>query len=212
MNAVAADRSTHEYRRVETPHDATDEQLLIGYRTTGDPLQFEQLVLRYEHRLYNYLRRYLGNPELAQDVFQATFLKLHLKCEQFQEGRKVRPWLYRIATNQAVDALRRERRRKTFSLYAMRTHTDGSSSNWLECISGSDPNPLETLVHQEQKSGCLQAVEQLPGPFKQVVNLVLFEGLKYREVAEVLSIPLGTVKSRMHTAFLRLQKVLGESE
>ena len=90
----------------------TDEQLLLDYRTRGDGDAFAELVRRYERELYCYLRQYLGDPAMAEDVFQTTFLQLHLKCDQFKTGLKLRPWLYRIATNQAIDTVRRNRRHR----------------------------------------------------------------------------------------------------
>ena len=90
----------------------TDEELLLDYRESGDEKLFTELVRRYEKPLYSYLCRYLRDRQLAEDVFQASFLKLHLKCEDFTEGRKLRPWLYRIATNQAIDTIRTGRRHR----------------------------------------------------------------------------------------------------
>merc|ERR1712196_63951 len=86
--------------------EQTGEQLLLRYRETGDRDLFARIVQMYEHELYNYLHRYMGNAEMAEDAFQATFLQVHLKCDQFESGRKLRPWLYAIATNQAIDAQR----------------------------------------------------------------------------------------------------------
>ena len=94
----------------------TDEQLLLEYRLTGDRELYAQLVYRYERELFSYLRRYLGNAEMAEDVFQAAFLSVHLKCNSFEEGRRFRPWLYTIATNAAIDARRRNKRHRTVSL------------------------------------------------------------------------------------------------
>ena len=88
----------------------TDEQLLLNYRRTGNQRLFETLVQRYEHELFAYLRAYLGDSQQAEDTFQIAFLHVHLKCDQFEEGRKVRPWIYKIAINRAIDSLR-----KTFS-------------------------------------------------------------------------------------------------
>ena len=70
--------------------DRTDEELLIEYRSRMDRLVFEELVRRYEKELYGYLRHYLGDAEMAADVFQQTFLQVHMKCDQFEPGRKVR--------------------------------------------------------------------------------------------------------------------------
>ena len=83
--------------------ERTDEELLCDFRDNGNRNAFEQLVLRYEREMYNYLRNYLGDAQLAEDVFQNTFLQIHLKSDQFQTGRKFRPWLYTIATSRAID-------------------------------------------------------------------------------------------------------------
>src|SRR5436190_3601432 len=103
----------------------SDEELLLGYRETGDPKLFSELVRRYERELYSYLRRYLGDAGMAEDAFQATFLQVHLKCDQFEEGRKFRPWLYTIATNQAIDAQRRNKRHRSVSLDRTTKQDDG---------------------------------------------------------------------------------------
>src|SRR3982751_159114 len=81
--------------------DVPDEDLLERYRDLADRDAFAELVRRYERELYSYLKRYLGDASMAEDAFQTTFLQMHLKCNQFEEGRKFRPWLYAIATNQA---------------------------------------------------------------------------------------------------------------
>ena len=77
---------------------------------------FEHLVQRYEGELYSYLRRYLGDAQMAEDAFQTTFLQVHLKCDKYEPGRRVKPWLYTVATNQAIDTQRRNRRHKMVSL------------------------------------------------------------------------------------------------
>ncbi|MEE2676060.1 MAG: sigma-70 family RNA polymerase sigma factor, partial [Planctomycetota bacterium] len=92
-----------------TGKEYSDEQILSIYKKDGDRELFALLVRRYERELYSYLRRYMGNAEMAEDVFQSTFLQVHLKCEQFDEGRRFRPWLYTVATNQAIDAQRRNK-------------------------------------------------------------------------------------------------------
>src|ERR1700682_3706408 len=94
----------------------SDAELLSVYRRTGNRQAFAELVHRYERELYSYLRRFLSDAVLAEDAFQGTFLQVHLKCDQFEEGRKVRPWLYTVATNQAIDAQRRNKRHRMISL------------------------------------------------------------------------------------------------
>src|SRR5262249_43359914 len=92
------------------------EELMSRYREEGRAEVFTELVRRYERELYRYLVRYLGDPSLAEDVFQNTFLQVHLKRGLFEEGRPFRPWLYAIATHQAVDMLRKVGRHPTVSL------------------------------------------------------------------------------------------------
>src|SRR6201995_4817819 len=94
----------------------SDEELLRRYRDEGHQEDFDELVHRYENELYRYLARYLGDRALAEDVFQNTFLQVHLKRGLYEDGRPVRPWLYSIATHQAVDALRKVGRHPTISL------------------------------------------------------------------------------------------------
>ena len=96
--------------------DVSDESLIAQYRESGDRGLFEALMRRYEREMYSYLRRYIGNAEMAEDAFQGTFLQVHLKCHQFDPARRFRPWLYAIATNQAIDVQRRNKRHRMVSL------------------------------------------------------------------------------------------------
>jgi RNA polymerase sigma-70 factor (ECF subfamily) len=98
--------------------ETSDEALFLRDRDQADQQAFDQLVHRYEHELSGYLRRLVHHPELAEDVFQAAFTQLHLHRDQYDERRALRPWLYRIATHLAIDALRKERHRRAASLDA----------------------------------------------------------------------------------------------
>ncbi len=183
----------------------SDEDLLIQYRETGRRDLFTALVRRYERELYNYLRRYLGSPEAAEDAFQTVFLQVHLKCGQFESNRRVRPWLYAIATNQAIDAQRGSRRHRLFSLdrpSRLRDTDDGKS--WSETTVSNEPDPARQVVDGERDRLLAAALDQLSEPLRTVVHLVYYQGLLYREAAEVLAIPVGTVRSRLHTAITRL--------
>ncbi len=188
----------------------SDEQLLLSYRQTGRREQFAELVRRYERELFNYLRRYLGDPGMAEDAFQATFLQVHLKADQFEEGRRVRPWLYTIATNQAIDAQRRNRRHRMISLD--RVGIEGEEVGKLvDLLVSSDEDPADHAVHFERGDWVREALGELSDQMRSVVQLVYYEGMKYREAAEVLSIPVGTVKSRLHSAIARLNECWTEA-
>ncbi|HEV2970183.1 MAG TPA: RNA polymerase sigma factor [Pirellulales bacterium] len=188
---------------------ADDGELLVRYAETGDRSAFEELVHRYEREIYNYLRKYLGDQHLAEDAFQATFLQLHRKCSQFEPGRELRPWLYRIAANQANDLFRRNRRHQAASLEATHwTHDESESELSLrDCLSKEEREPHELLESAEDCRQIASAVDQLPDWLKQPVLLVVYQGLKYRDAAKIIGIPLGTLKSRLYEAVRRVGKL-----
>ncbi len=189
----------------------SDEDLLVRY-CRGQTEAFGVLLRRYERELYGYLRRYLGDGNLAEDVFQNTFLQLHLKSGQYEEGRPVRPWLYTIATHQAIDALRRNARHQVLSLEQKREEgADGELRNLLDTLEGRGPAPLENVSAQERKEKVRAGVDRLPDFLRDVVILAYYQGLKYREIADILGIPVGTVKSRLHAALNKLQEAWSES-
>jgi RNA polymerase sigma-70 factor (ECF subfamily) len=185
----------------------TDEELLLAYRDQADPEAFPELVHRYERELYSYLRRYLGDAPMAEDAFQATFLQVHLKCDQFDEGRRFRPWLYTIATNQAIDAQRRNKRHKSVSL-DRNTRPEGSDDvgSLMDLLTSREPAPETRIESTQRRDWVRNAVEGLPDGLRDAVRLVYYQGLKYREAADILDIPVGTVKSRLHSAILKLNE------
>jgi RNA polymerase sigma-70 factor, ECF subfamily len=202
--AIERPRTAAESKALD---ELSDEELIVRYRDTAERPAFNTLVARYERELYSYLRRYLGDASMAEDAFQATFLQVHLKCDHYEEGRKFRPWLYTIATNQAIDAQRRNKRHRNVSLD--RT-TKGSEADELgtlmDLLVSKEVDPEHRMQAAQQRDWIRQAVEQLPESLRQVVNLIYYQGLKYREAADVLGIPVGTVKSRLHSAILKLNE------
>jgi RNA polymerase sigma-70 factor (ECF subfamily) len=185
----------------------SDEELLTRF-CRGESQAFGVLVRRYERELYGYLHRYLGNGALAEDVFQNTFLQLYLKSGQYESGRPVRPWLYTIATHQAIDALRRNGRHQALSLERAREEraANGEIKGLLEMLETAGASPLEQACEEERRQRVRASVEELPEFLRQVLILAYYQGLKYREIAEILDIPVGTVKSRLHAALAKLQE------
>ena len=210
IQATTYSNHSNEFGDDVTARDS-DEALLLRYRASGGRDDFAQLVHRYERELYNYLRRYLGDADIAHDVFQATFLQIHLKCDQFQEGRRFRPWLYTIATNQAIDAQRRNRRHRMVSLDRAGAANDDEIGALVDLLVSGEPDPLNELDRHERRKAVREGVDQLPDSLRAVVVLVYYQGLKYREAADVLDIPVGTVKSRLHTAVQKLHGVWEEA-
>jgi len=170
----------------------------------GKRAALDSLVRRFERELFMYLKRYLGDAALADDVFQNTFLQVYLKRTSFDPSRRFKPWLYAIATNQAIDALRRTGRDPHVSLENLH---DGDRDAAPAMV---DPSPMEGAALSETRDLVRTAVESLPMHLKEVVLLAYFQGLKYRDVASVLSIPVGTVKSRLFAAVRLLQEQWGK--
>jgi RNA polymerase sigma-70 factor (ECF subfamily) len=194
------------------PLKACSDEDLISRFCHGQTEAFGVLVRRYERELYGYLRRYLGDSSLAEDVFQNTFLQLYLKSGQYEEGRPVRPWLYTIATHQAIDALRRNARHQILSLEHKREDSgNGELRSLLDNLESRGPAPLDNLTADERKERVRASVDRLPEFLREVVILAYYQGLKYREIAEILGIPVGTVKSRLHAALNKLQEAWSES-
>ena len=187
------------------PPPDSDEDLLARLRD-GERDVLGALIRRYERELFGYLRRYLGDDDLADDVFQNTFLQVFLKIQQYELGRPARPWLYAIATNQAIDALRRRNRRvadrpaETVSA----PDEDGEPRPLFELLPAPGDAPPDAADRTEQREQVRAAVARLPELLRQAVILVYFQGLKYQDAAEILDIPVGTVKSRLHAALMKL--------
>jgi RNA polymerase sigma-70 factor (ECF subfamily) len=187
----------------------TDEELMRRYRDAGDEDVYNELVHRYERELFRYLARYTGDASMAEDVFQNTFLQIHLKRGLYEDGRPFRPWLYAIATHQAVDSLRKAGRRPTVSLDQSLAAPGGEADagSLLDMLVNDDAGPLAGLQDRERQEWVRQSVEKLPDLLRQTLILAYHQDLKYREIAEILKIPVGTVKSRLHAALAKLQQM-----
>ncbi len=197
---VTATTAAHASAMLVDYSGRTDEELLLEYRTTEDAAVFTELVSRYQSQLFNYLRRFLGGNAKAEDVFQQTFLQVHVKCGLFQEGRKFRPWLYTIATHQAIDYQRRNRRHRRLSLDQSRSSSGEEVGSLMEIVVSHDAGPGAKAESSERAEWVRSAVGNLPESVQSAVQLVYFRGMKYGEAAKVLSVPVGTIKSRLHSA------------
>lgn len=190
----------------DSPLSATggpsDEELLRRV-AAGEEAAFAALVHRHEREVFGYLRRYLGDAQQAEDVFQATFLRVHQKRSQFIEGRRFRPWLYAIATHQAIDSQRRNRRHRMASLDKQAA---GSEAALIDSVADREALSDEALESAEAATWVRSAVERLPQKLRDTLDLVYRRGLKHREAAALLGIPVGTVKSRIANALGRLHR------
>lgn len=184
--------------------DPTDEQLMLRVCRDDDATAFAMLVHRCERDLFAFLHRYLHRRELAEDVFQATFLQVHRHRSRFEAGRPFRPWLYAIALRQAIDAHRKDVRHRRVSLDGA-TGAGGDGGSLAETVVGRE-SAADTMIEREEARATIRAaVDQLPELLRKPLELVYQRGLKYRDAAGILGVPVGTVKSRLHAAVAKLQ-------
>jgi len=179
--------------------DRTDEQLLSDYRH-GDKKAFSDLVQRYQRELYHFLVRFLGNRASAEDVFQETFLQVHQSADQFDLQRRFRPWLFTIAANKARDLIRSQARRPANPLQATISPGDEESGEFIDLMQSANETPDEPMEKQELQQQVQKAVTGMPEHLREILLLSYFHQFPYKQISEILDIPLGTVKSRLHAA------------
>ncbi len=198
---------------VPNPLPVTDEELLLRYREEGDGEAINELVRRYLPELYSYLRRRLGDSQLAEDTFQTTFAQVCFKVHLFDAEKKFKPWLYAIAQNQAIDCQRRNKRHRMVSLdQPSRQMNEGDAASLAELSASDEDGPSDVMNAAERKRHVRRAVASLPEAQRNVIELIYYQNLKYHETAEILDIPIGTVKSRCNAAMTKLNEMFGRME
>ncbi len=182
-----------------------DEIALLSQAQRGDLDAFNRLVLAYQEQLFNIAFRILGDEDLAADATQEAFLHAFQKITTFRSG-SFRAWLIRIVTNLCYDELRRQKRRPQTALEPLTA--DGEELESPAWMSDSGPSPETSLEQKELEHAIEHCLQALPPPFRSIVVLADIEGLDYSEIAVALRIPLGTVKSRLARARMRLRDCL----
>lgn len=173
---------------------------LLRMHLEGDPNAFEQLVHRYRRELYNFLARFCGDAAMAEDVFQEAFLQLHLSAGTFDLSRRLKPWLFTIAANKARDAMRKSYRRQAAPLDARIAGSESQESTYADLMPSDIPPPDESLLNLETRQAVQKIVDAMPDNLRIVLMMSYFNDFPYKEIAEILDVPLGTVKSRLHAA------------
>lgn len=179
--------------------DVTDEQLLKDYRH-GDSHSFAQLVDRYHRELYHFLVRFLNNRASAEDVFQETFLQVHQSAETFDVQRRFRPWLFTIAANKARDLMRSHARRPTNPLHSSISPNDEDSGEFIDLMESADNAPGADMEKAELQQLVHNTIGTMPDNLREILLLSYFHQFPYKQISDILDIPLGTVKSRLHAA------------
>ena len=176
----------------------TDEQLFAAYRD-GDREALRQLIERYRDELHQFLTRFLSSRAAAEDVFQETFLQIHLSASTFDVERRFKPWLFTIAANKARDYHRKYKRRQTLSLSAS-VGRDGDGQRFVDLMEDEQPVPDAPTLALEESDQVRRVVDAMPVHLREILLLSYFQRMSYNQIADALEIPLGTVKSRLHAA------------
>ncbi len=178
--------------------DQSDERLLESYMG-GQRSAFRELISRYRDELLHFLTRFLGSRAVAEDVFQETFLQVHLSADTFDLTRRFKPWLFTIAANKARDYHRKHGRRTPMSLSAS-IGGDGDGQQYVDLMEADLPSPDAPILDAERSRLVKSVVDSMPSHLREILLLSYFQRLSYNQIADSLEIPLGTVKSRLHTA------------
>jgi len=177
----------------------------------GDRAAYGQIVVAYQHRLYNAVLRLIGEPGEAAELTQEAFMRGLMKADTFRGQSSAYTWLFRIALNLSLSELRKPRRKRSFSLDqpAGRADGDGQASALIDRLSAErTSSPLEALEIQERDQQVLAALGRLDADHRAVLVMCDIEGFDYQQMSEILDVPLGTLKSRIFRARLALRDEL----
>ena len=190
----------------------TDEQLLAEHIRGGE-VAFRMLVERHYRELSSFIVRFTGSTAAAEDVVQEAFLQVHVAATSFDPQRRLKPWLFTIAANKARDYLRSRTRRKEVPLDAsVSSGDDPEAQRFLELMANDGPAPIDDIEEAERSAMVREVVDQLPPTLREVLVLAYFHGFPYKEMADILDIPLGTVKSRLHSAVAGFGRLFREEQ
>jgi len=179
---------------------------LVRAALSGDHRAFECLVRRHQHPLVNHLYRQIGRQEVARDLAQEVFLKVYLSLDRFDPAFRFTTWLYRIASNCAIDHLRRKKP-ETCPIHSA-AHDDGPGSE--PAFAGSGPTPHDFLRFHELQHRLDVAVQELPPGLRQLILLRHRQSCRYDEIARITDLPIGTVKNRIFRAREILREKLSD--
>jgi len=183
----------------------SDAELLERYKE-GDEAAFREIVNRYRNSLYAFLRQFLNQQDLVEDVFQETFLQLFSSRDSFDPSRPLRPWLFTIAANKAKDALRKSQRTSAVPIGTMTEDEDMSFDEVLNSLTSDTAVPYDEVERNETAEQVSDVIANMPENLREILILAYFQRFSYKQMADALSIPIGTVKSRLHTAVARFAR------
>lgn len=183
----------------------TDEKKLIARIVNGDTDAFSQIVKAYENQVYNLCLRMCGNRDEAQDLAQEAFVKAWRGLRFYKHEAAFSTWLYRLTSNVCIDYLRRQKRRAVVSLTV-----DDEEAVQLD-VQDPAPTPEEQALDEQTRQSVAEAMKKLDEEFRMVLTLRVVQERSYEEIAQIMDLKVGTVKSRLARAREKLRKILLES-
>jgi len=180
---------------------------LVEAAKAGDQNAFGNLVDAYQDRIYGYLSRMLSDPNEAEDVAQETFVRAYRSLSRFRGASSFHTWLYRIASNLAIDVARK-RKRQDGATYSLDAPVEVGDNEYDREIPDESNAPEEISEQREVQQTVRRAMGELPDKLRDVIVLYELQGESYEDIAETLDVPLGTVKSRLFNARGQLKERL----
>jgi len=197
-------------KRISGYDKLSDEQLILKFQKE-DIAAFNEIVLRYKDRLINFLFRYTGNIESAEDIAQDTFIKLFKNKHMYIEIAKFSTWFYTVAINETNTYLRKSKKNQTISVDSF----DDQDKPVFE-LQSDDPTPFDKINIDDETYYVQKAINSLDDKHREIIILRDIQNLEYDEISKILDIPLGTVRSRINRAreslHIILQKIFKHKE
>ena len=211
----AGDQRNYGRRQVNRPEEeaggASDERLLAEF-LAGDEVAFRRLVEKHSEELYRFVGRFVRSTAVAEDVVQETFVQVFQSAGSFDSAKRFRPWLFTIAANKARDHLRSRVRRREVPLTSSSVGSEEGEVSYLDFLADDQAEPGSAMEDEESRQRVREIVTRMPDNLREVLVLGYYQRFAYKEIAEMLAIPLGTVKSRLHAAVSYFAEVYRRDE
>ncbi len=191
---------------MQDTHTLTDEQLVVSY-ANGDNSAFDKLLLRHKSQLFNYIFQMVRDRDVADDIFQETFIKVitTIKQGRYNDMGKFTAWITRIARNLVIDSFRSEKSESVVS-------ADNEEYDILNRKDLSEETIEDILIDMQIENDIRNLVSQLPEPQQEVLNMRYYKDLSFKEIAEILGVSINTALGRMRYAILNLRRMIKEKD
>lgn len=189
----------------------TDDILMNDFRN-GDRSAFELLVTRYKLDIFQFILSKVYDRELASDLTQDVFVKLYQSVENYTAAGKFKAWIFRIAHNLCIDEFRKQQKASILSIQTGTNSENSESFPYENQLSDPSATPVHEFEHLELQHILEHALQAIPEKHRSALVLCQYHGLSYQEIAEIQKCPVGTVKSRVHNALMKMKDILKNKE